>query len=282
MFLAVKEPETADGLTFAYVRELSEQERNLYKASISVFGNFAAYEFAPQFVRENEAEFFSSMQDCVNEITAFTSPPENNVERYTSLANRRLLNFFSSVRFFSDFVSTKLSRLFGSNSPKVEAFKAELSKTYDSSFAYRFSAKFRNYVQHCGHAVGHLEIRHYMKEGVGAIDLMLTCKTETLLTDYDSWGKLKSELREKELIDLIAITENLSLDIQRLDAFTRALLLESVMKSGADIKEIIKDALGRVGDPVLIDADVSRGLEALKQLPISHVPISKMKDLGIL
>src|SRR6476646_1442100 len=69
------------------------------------------------------------------------------------------VNWLSAMRMFLDHQETDLTRRFGKLSPEFVAFKTATSAAYDSEVGYRFAYQLRNYVQHCGLPLGHVDVR---------------------------------------------------------------------------------------------------------------------------
>jgi len=72
--------------------------------------------------------------------------------------NRLISNYLSSIRLFLDHSEYALHQKYGKNSLQLKEFKKTCSNVYDNNFSYRFLSKLRNYVQHCGMPIGHINI----------------------------------------------------------------------------------------------------------------------------
>lgn len=278
MYLGFIHPAQTEALTIQLVRELTQNEVEDYKRAIATIAQHTSHKFAPRMVYENDADFFSAMQNCLQHYFS-DKPKPQHLQEYTFIANKVLLNSLSSVRFFEDFVKTQLARKYGSGSPQVESFGAALSRSSDSSFAYRFMYKFRNYVQHCGTAVEHMEISVRPNEVENA-SLTITCKAEKLLEKYKEWGKVTADLRLMETINLAKMVTDLTTEIEQLDVLARSLLVPELETAASRIRQIIGDALDKEGMPVLYEVHASDGV--LKQVPIKHPPLELLSQLGLL
>jgi hypothetical protein len=72
--------------------------------------------------------------------------------------NRYIMNLLTAVRTFLDHTERNLTHRHGKDSEQFQAFKKATAEAYDSSFAYRFLYKLRNYVQHRGMPIGKMSI----------------------------------------------------------------------------------------------------------------------------
>ncbi len=102
------------------------------------------------------------------------------------------VNWLTSMRLFLDHNETALKRRFGKVSPEAQRFKTATSSAFDTKVGYRFSYRFRNYVQHCGLPLSHIEInppnpaaRTRVKQSVA-----LLLDRDVLLRNYDEWGSI--------------------------------------------------------------------------------------------
>ncbi|GAA4456881.1 hypothetical protein [Rurimicrobium arvi] len=119
-------------------------------------------------------------------------------------SNRMVLNFLSSIRTYLDHTETRLKRKYGEVSSEFQLFKNVTSQCFDSSFAYRFLSKLRNYAQHCGLPAGSISLTS--DEHGNTFTLLL--ERDNLLANFDSWGKtvkedLKQQKNEFDLMHLI-------------------------------------------------------------------------------
>jgi hypothetical protein len=106
------------------------------------------------------------------------------------------VNWLTSMRLFLDHTETDLKRRFGKASQEVQRFKAATSSAFDTKVGYRFSYRFRNYVQHCGLPLSRINVsrpdpgtRTRAKQSVA-----LLLDRDALLASYDDWGIVKRDL----------------------------------------------------------------------------------------
>lgn len=106
-----------------------------------------------------------------------------------------VMNWLTATRLFLDHQQTRYSRRFGKESRELARFKDACSAAFDSSFAYRFTAKLRNYAQHCGLPLGGVELLPPLEGQSGVQRIEFYLARDVLLADYDGWGaRVRSEL----------------------------------------------------------------------------------------
>lgn len=114
--------------------------------------------------------------------------------------NRLLLNYFSIVKSFLDYLETDFKRTYGKGTVQVKSFKNVLSYCFDNSFAYRFFYKLRNYAQHIDLPINDIKLnaKRVSPDKVIHFPKILFSKKE-LLSKFDEWGAIvKKDLEEKE------------------------------------------------------------------------------------
>jgi hypothetical protein len=107
-----------------------------------------------------------------------------------------MVNWLTSMRLFLDHTETDLKRRYGKMSREVQQFKKATKSAFDTRVGYRFSYKFRNYVQHCGLPLSHIDIsrpnRPTRTRAKQSVALLLD--RDELLSSYDEWGIVKRDL----------------------------------------------------------------------------------------
>ncbi len=104
------------------------------------------------------------------------------------------INWLTTVRLFLDHEETRLKRRYGHKSPQVERFKSACSEAFDSSFAYRFLYKLRNYAQHAGMPLSQITLRAPLdgESRVQRIDFVL--EPANISGDFDWGAKVRADL----------------------------------------------------------------------------------------
>lgn len=155
------------------------------------------------------------------------------------------INWLTAVRLFLDHTETDLKRRFGSDSPQAQRFKTSASKAYDAWFGYRFTYRFRNYVQHCGLPLSlisitepHGQVHQHAKQ---AVELLLD--RDALLDAFDGWSSIRTELAAMpEQFPLLPLAEEA---MEGLRQVHRELLLIEVDEAVTSIGTLL-DALERI------------------------------------
>ncbi len=153
-----------------------------------------------------------------------------------------VVNWLTSMRLFLDHTETDLKRRFGKTSEEAQRFKTATSLAFDTNLGYRFLYRFRNYVQHCGLPLSHIDVsRPDPGSGTRAKQsVTLLLDRDALLTSYKEWGIVKSDLEAMSprfpLLPLVAeAMEGLRnvyrelLDIRLSDALNHCMVLERAL-----------------------------------------------------
>jgi hypothetical protein len=148
------------------------------------------------------------------------------------------INWLGSVRLFLDHAETDLKRRFGNPSPQADRFKAAASTAFDTNAGYRFIAKFRNYVQHCGRPASRLSGHAVDGRSVVVIEL----DRDELLGSFD-WGSYKAELAAMdESFDLMPLAAEA---MEGLRAVHHELLLIA-LEDAAATSHLVVEAAARI------------------------------------
>ncbi|GIJ30809.1 hypothetical protein Vqi01_59710 [Micromonospora qiuiae] len=111
------------------------------------------------------------------------------------------VNWLNVVRLFLDHEETWLKRTFGETSTNFVDFKSACSRAFDSSIAYRFLYKLRNYTTHCGLPISSVNLDAPTEEERAAglhQRISFRLNRDDLLRDF-SWGaKVRADLAAME------------------------------------------------------------------------------------
>jgi hypothetical protein len=194
------------------------------------------------------------------------------------------LNWLNAVRLFLDHEETWLKRRFGEASPQFEDFKRACSEAYDSSVAYRFLYKLRNYVTHCGLPVSKVEIEKPTDaERAAGIHqrIVFRLNRDELLAAFD-WGRqVKPDLEAMdvsfEILPLIhdAMPQlwNIMLTVIRTD-------LKEALSSLDTVLTYIRKMTGSSGQPCLLQMipnDI--GGYAISPIPLPMEVITRLESV---
>jgi hypothetical protein len=180
---------------------------------------------------------YNEFVDAFNGFHAAGQQGSDEVVRaeFADMINRRLANYLSSMRMFLDYSEYRFKRYHKQHPDRLEAFQCSRSRLFDTSFAYRFAYKLRNYAQHFGLPVGDISIRERLLDGsTEATESKMTVAFNTvdlLAVGGDCWGPVRRDLRELAgQLDVVEVmrevpaavnrlwTENLGLEAAYLDA----------------------------------------------------------------
>ncbi len=179
------------------VRTLSSPEYEQYKKAIfaikrignnlglfkTVYSNFKEYQVTLDHYLKQYAETPVINPDLMDEMIL--------------QLNRLISNYLCSVKLLLDHSTYDLITEYGKKSQYVNDFQDICSEAYDTSFSYRFLSKLRNYVQHCGMPIGHLNLQSSVDEidpHKSNVKLELKFNRDDLLNKFN-WKKLTNEIQ---------------------------------------------------------------------------------------
>lgn len=175
----------------------------------------------------------------------------DNLPQLQVEANRRLLNFLSSIRTYIDHTAHALSNSEITNA--TEQFDEATNQLYDGHFAYRFLSRLRNYAQHQGVPISSIEMSCTAdKDGKPHYFQLIGFNRDTLL-EYRKWNTVREELANmpqtfnaRELVDeMMQCIRDLALTVDRL-------YLPSLLESTSFLRLFVQPVLGRPGNPCIL------------------------------
>jgi hypothetical protein len=143
------------GMQFKIIRPLGSTEGAEYRRAVQHLSDFqTARTLLPMIQAE-----LSDFRQAIGRVTAALAEGTLDAlhEQLSLDSNRHLLSYLASVRTYLDHTERRLKREYGHSGPFAK-FKQARSAAYDQSFAYRFLDQLRNYGQHCGLPIGHVEL----------------------------------------------------------------------------------------------------------------------------
>lgn len=129
-----------------------------------------------------------SQQKLISSAHIVASDPIGFTFELVHTLNQHATNYIVSSRMFVEHAGGQLSRSFGKKSNKLQNFKEQVQRLYDSKFSYRLNFALRNYISHR--------------------DLPISRVTINARHDDNPDGRLV--MRVAFMIDLNSILENLS------------------------------------------------------------------------
>jgi hypothetical protein len=196
--------------------------------------------------------------------------------------NRRLLNDLSMVWSFLDLGAHRLSGRFGKDSDELAAFREATHRAYDSSFAYRFLDRLRNYAQHCGLPVGQFGLLEAVDRDAPSgvrVTMEVQFARDQLLRESDMWNaRVRKELEDGP--PLIDVTSCVSEMMEQLKGRNASLLAPRVVAIIAGVRRIIgllDPVRKQVGVPCI--ADYSGVSDKGGDLRIEWIPLDAVIEL---
>lgn len=171
--------------------EISENQFYEYKMAKEILSLALSIEEIFEIIISNFIELEKDLHSRSIEFILRNNNLYNDSFEDRVILNRRLINILTSVRLYTDYISTNKFH-FLKNGPKN--FKEFLEKEYDQNKYYRFMETLRNHVQHGGLAV-HL-ITHNSKS-IGEIG---NSYLEKSLDFYSSQSKLLENPKVKKKV----------------------------------------------------------------------------------
>lgn len=223
-------------------------------------------------------------------ISAYIHKNERHFDRHFLDINRCLLNFLASFRTYLDHTETGIKRRHGKSSTNIRRFKQYCSKAYDNSFSYRFIYRLRNYGQHCGLPLNHMEFgatveNNNFEQPIYSVEI--GCVTKKLLENFD-WGPLSPELNDSPPI--IVISPHLEQVVEHLEEINRGFVYDEMLAL-KDHAVLLSEFVDRVseyeGTPCLlenyIEDEDEDGLRTwrygLYRIPVDLVEIIKNRAI---
>ena len=178
------------------------------------------------------------------------------------------VNWLTSTRLFLDHTETDLKRRFGKASAEVQRFKTATASAFDTKVGYRFSYKFRNYVQHCGLPLSQIDLSPpdpaTPTRAVQSVALLVN--RDELLSSYNEWGIVKRDLEAMPprfaLVPLLSEAMEGLRDVYREPLDIR---LSEALSHSSELEQVLDRIEGREaeGHPAVFRYRGDRGRQAL-------------------
>lgn len=262
--------------------DLTEAEYALYKEATEGLHSVRANADLFKLVQWNYQAYFSTLDAYLEARKAGTSDFFDGRPPYLEI-NRQALNFLSSVRTYLDHHETSISRRHGRNSENLKRFHKYCSDAYDSSFSYRFLYKLRNYAQHCGLPISHIEFSDALSEEdppKRVHSLAVGISRDHVLRDFDWEGLTAGVAAQSPIID---VNRHISRLMRDLDTINQR-VLEDELPFLRDSARVIIELVNRIefdeGQPCVfeLDRDIVDPSKpdrlSISRLRFSPVPVS--------
>lgn len=156
--------------------------------------------------------------------------------------NIRLVNLLTSVRLYTDQLSSHICSCVPSEENAKIEVKGLFSKAYDASFDFRFLEALRNYVQHSGTPVHGISTgAKWTERGDGLLEhsLFFGTQKKELLLDGDFKKQVLNEMPEE--VNLKAATRNYIEAISRIHQQAREKIERAVGSARHHLDSAIRD-----------------------------------------
>jgi hypothetical protein len=257
------------------VRKLTTEEFNTFQNAYDEINKYIQSGELFTVALLNHDDFFNALNKYLDVFQEIQDVGKQNLDRAVLDLNRKILNFLCSVRTFLDHNETDINRSYGKG--ELEYFKKICADHYDGGFAYRFLYKLRNYAQHCGMPVGNLLINSEKDEKSKTgkrVTISLVFDRDKLLSRFDGWKTLKTELSEKpDYFDIAPLIEEMTLRLGDI-------YLSLVEKLFPNIKveaELMENYVNEINDNQsrVVIFDYTEKSDTNAQLTFKEIPIQQ-------
>lgn len=195
--------------------------------------------------------------------------------------NKAIINYLFAVRTFLDHSETNLKKQFGKESQEVINFKKATFHAKETSFAYRFLYKLRNYVQHCGMPLSALSLGTHVdpnSKNQAYFHILLKLNRDFLLNNYDSWGsKLKEEIKKlPNEFDIGPLISEMNKCIDNIAFSIIKNKLPEYYKNAKYLQSLINETKGFEGIPCILE--YTENLNGGISIKIQWFPMHTIKD----
>lgn len=261
------------------IRPLTSKEYEKYKKAVSIVIDANQSLDLFKLVYYNFNDYEQALNQFFKQFVQNQGMDWNKMDGITLQLNRLISNYLSSIRLFLDHSEYALHQKYGKNSLQLKEFKKTCSNVYDNNFSYRFLSKLRNYVQHCGMPIGHININSKVvnvNPTKSNHQLELQFDRDSLLKNFE-WKKLKPEIEKLPL--KFDINSHIYTMNECVGTITFALIkneLPQCFKCSEYLKSLIFEAMdygNAEGTPCILDVDKmtkSGGNVSIQWFPI-HV-----------
>lgn len=194
-----------------------------------------------------------NLKDYFQFIKKWTDTPSNGLSITLSThvafileANKLVMNVLIAFKFFLDNAETYLKRKFNKDSQIVENYLQLQRDIFDSSFAYRFLYKLRNYTAHLGFPLEyiHFDIKfNHENPELSTNSPQLILNIETMKEEKELFGKIVTQDLKNWSgdLDLIPLINELSHHIQTIQKYIYTSQKEELEEAIENIEYFIEN-----------------------------------------
>ncbi|CAD79087.1 MAG TPA: hypothetical protein DDX19_05365 [Rhodopirellula baltica] len=262
-------------------RVLSASELNDYDiGNKAVFDYFTSLQLL-KVVEFNFEAFGTKLDDLSSDHAEHPNLNAAMVHAMMIHVNAATLNFLGAMRTYLDHTETRLKRQFGKDSEQVAAFKGAASKSFDSSFAYRFVYRLRNFTQHCGMPLGHIAANASQQQTdattkIAQLDFFLD--RDHLLRDFDGWGNVvEPDLRSQPArFPLQPLIEATVAEIRAINAVVSRSEIEAAGDRVSGLLNLIDEAR-QFGEHPAIIKQIEVKLDEVSHIPKMDIQLERLQ-----
>lgn len=272
----------AQGRGLRAIRDLSEGEASAFRRAVAhlrMFDHSSLLLHLVQVAHSNLARVIGRIDACdpLRDVAQWDEMLELEFE-----FDGTLINFLTAFRTYLDHTGTRLHRQYGKDSPQARAYRAATVRAYDSSFAYRFMSKLRNYVQHAGFPAWNHWADGTAPNGVvlRMIRLLEAAADPAELLEHggDLWGPVRRDLEQRtERVSIRACADALRDDLACVDHAVRESEAPELRASAGVVNHTVSDALARGEYPMVAESSVADGV---RRLTFWHLPRTVLGTYG--
>lgn len=148
--------------TIRIVREIYPEEYDIYRRSVDRIIDWWNESQAGNAVRDAQEDYLAALADYRQQYANRTLADGTKAHRVLENA---IADYLRAVRAFLDYSKKHLSDRYGKDSDEVKVFERATHTEYDAHLSYRLMDQVRNYTQHVGGAVHHLQMGTRGAEG---------------------------------------------------------------------------------------------------------------------
>ena len=277
-----------DEIRIEFLDEISIDEFEKMDLIIKEIEEFNSINKLRDFVIENDHRIIiflrQSTTDLLQNSESWNSVGKDDIEKVFYETNRLLLNYLTSVKTFLDHSETKLNRKFGKESDELTLFKNVTSTFYDSSFAYRFFYKLRNYAQHIGLPLTNIGFTSEYNREINLMKGILRAyfKSSELLEKYDSWSIVKEDFKNREPeIDLTTILYEMTHNIKEIGKCVKEIFEKPLIEKTLDLKKMIEHLKVDNGVPFIAYDVKTKPNGELGDFTTIDIPFEFINSIGL-
>lgn len=239
---------TDEGLT---VDIFAEFDRSTYERFLEAFNNAMApnERFNRELIERNFQSYVDHEKFAATLIGLGREFGTPDRKALAGSVMSQIMNWLMSFRLYLDHAETDLKRRFGRTSDQVRRFEARTAQAFDQHVGYRFTYRFRNYVQHCQAPVSSIVITRpterqqnpFIKQTAAFL-----LHRDELLRSYSGWGPVANDIEAMGgTFPLLPLAEEAMNELRDIDR----LLLEVSVAEGARTISAAREALSLLSAP---------------------------------